>query len=435
MKRLEIIVLLLVGLSSCGIYRPYGRPSDIHLSDTLRVPSWQTFFQDPVLTDLIDTALARNADIRTAELNLYQAEQSLRSSRLQWLPELTASGSWSTPAATEGSLPVRASWQHAVPGSLVNGRRYAEEAVKEGDAALRGVQAEMVADVATLYYMLATLDGRSALTAESVTMWEKTVKAATVMKEAGLVHEEALAQYEAALAAVRTSGADLAYQRSAVLRSLSSLLGREVEDFEAMDGSLELPLSLVDGIPVEWLGARPDVAMAERRLAEAWYQVRMARSQLYPSVSLTAGVDLAGLLTSVGASLTQPLLQAGSLVAGVRSARAEQEKALVAFRQALLDAALEVKDILDAYEADNQKVELLEKQVEALQRAAGSTRLSMEYGSVSYLEVLTVEKSLLSARDALVQARAACRQDSIRLYHALGGGSSVEKTYICPDLK
>ena len=127
-------------------------------------------------------------------------------------------------------------------------------------------------------------------------------------------------------------------------------------------------------------------------------------------------------MASAVGSLTQPLFNRGQTVAQYRIAKARQEEASLAFRQALLNAGSEVNDALTAYQTCKEKTLLLDKQIESLDRALESTSLLMEHGTATYLEVLTARQTLLSTQLSRAANRFAEVQSIINLYQALGGG-------------
>lgn len=127
-------------------------------------------------------------------------------------------------------------------------------------------------------------------------------------------------------------------------------------------------------------------------------------------------------LASAVGSLTQPLFNKGQITAQYRIAKAQQEEASLAFQQALLNAGSEVNDALVACQSSKAKTALYEKQITSLEKALESTSLLMEYGTNTYLEVLTARQSLLSAQLSQTANRFTEIQSMINLYHALGGG-------------
>ena len=172
---------------------------------------------------------------------------------------------------------------------------------------------------------------------------------------------------------------------------------------------------------------------AERSLEQAFYATNQARSAFYPSITLSGSagwtnsagnmiVNPGKFLASAVGSLTQPLFARGQLAGQLKIAKAQQEEARLIFQQTLLQAGSEVNDALAQYQTARDKSELYEKQVASLQTAYRSTSLLMQHGNTTYLEVLTAQQSLLSARLTQVANRTTEVQGIISLYQALGGG-------------
>ena len=190
------------------------------------------------------------------------------------------------------------------------------------------------------------------------------------------------------------------------------------------------------GVPLQMLSNRPDVRMAERDLEQAFYVTNQANSAFYPSITLSGSAgwtnSVGGLITNPGkfvtsalASLAQPLFNRGTLIACRRIAKAQQEEALLAFEQKLLDAGTEVNEALVSYQISKRKKDNYENQVAALEKAFTSTSLLMQHGNTTYLEVLTARQTLLNAQ---LSQTANCFkeiQSLINLYQALGGGQHI----------
>ena len=190
------------------------------------------------------------------------------------------------------------------------------------------------------------------------------------------------------------------------------------------------------GVPLQMLSNRPDVRMAERDLEQAFYVTNQANSAFYPSITLSGSAgwtnSVGGVITNPGkfvtsalASLAQPLFNRGTLIARRRIAKAQQEEALLAFEQKLLDAGTEVNEALVSYQISKRKKDNYENQVAALEKAFTSTSLLMQHGNTTYLEVLTARQTLLNAQ---LSQTANCFkeiQSLINLYQALGGGQHI----------
>lgn len=457
MNRIQKIATLCVVLllSSCGIYNRYqyketvredlyGTNVEMTVSDSLNFGTWdwKTVFTDAQLQALIDTALVRNVDLRKAHLDIEAAEAMLLSAKLAYLPSFAASPQGSVSylpssgtTSTSYNLPISASWEIDVFGKLTNQKRGAAALLDQTREYEQAVRCQLIASVANLYYTLMTLDEQLVITRQTEANYQKSVAITRDLKEAGQSNDVALAQMEATLLSVTASLRDLEYQRAQIENALALLLFETSHPIQpATWEEQQLPEAFPIGIPLTLLANRPDVRMAEAVLAQAFYETNAARSAFYPSLVLSGSggwtnvigdmvVDPAKFLGSALASLTQPLFAQGKLTAQLKASKAKQEQATLDFEQALLNAGNEVNEAFMLYQISLSKAVLLEEQVAALKRAADQTAWMMEYGSLTYLEVITAQQSYLSAQLAASANRLEMVQGMISLYSALGGGS------------
>ena len=197
------------------------------------------------------------------------------------------------------------------------------------------------------------------------------------------------------------------------------------------DSSLSTPLAV--GVPLELLALRPDVRSAELNVASAFYSTNAARSAFYPSINLsgTAGwtnsagmgiVNPGSLLLNALGSLTQPIFNKGLNRAQLKIAKAQLEEAKLTFHQTLLNAGKEVNDALTQIQTAENKMNIRSEQIKLLEEAVRSTKLLMQHGSTTYLEVLTAKQTLLAAQLQQVADQFNDIQGKINLYQALGGG-------------
>lgn len=454
MKNIVIIVLAAVSLSSCGIYNKYQRPADItadglygqevSTDDTASIASlsWREVFADPRLQQLIDSALANNTDLLSARERIKEAEATLMSARLAYLPSfmLTPQGGVSSFDGAKGSWTytgiASASWEVDIFGRLTNAKRRSKALYEQSLEYEQAVSTSLIANMANLYYTLLMLDEQYRISQETALSWQESVRTMRAMMEAGMTNEAGVAQAEANCRQVEASLLDLEQQIKEVENSICILLGTVPGPVER--GRLEgqtFPEDLSVGVPLQLLSRRPDVKSAELALASAFYSTNAARSAFYPSITLsgTAGwtnsagsliVNPGKVLLSAVASLTQPLFNRGQNVAQLKIAKAQQEEAKLAFQQTLLNAGSEVNNALTQVQKARGRASLKQEQVASLEEAVRSTQLLMQHGTTTYLEVLTAQQSLLSARLTQVADRFDEIQGIVNLYQALGGGRS-----------
>lgn len=451
MKKI-LIVCLAAAMTSCGIYKNYQRPdvvtdglygtAETADSTTLGDISWQEMFTDPQLQALIDLALTNNTDLQSAQWRVKEAEATLKSARLAYLPSFnfapqgTISSFDNGAASKTYSIPVTASWQIDIFGGLTNAKRKAKALYLQSREYQQAVRTQLIASVANLYYTLLMLDSQYEVTKETAAKWEESVRTMREMKAAGMTNEAGVAQYEGSYYGIVASLNDIEYSIRETENSLCSVLG-EVPH-EIVRGRLDeqqLPDDLAVGVPVQMLSNRPDIRQAEYSLMQSFYATNAARSALYPSITLSGSAgwtNNAGIITNPGklllsaaGSLLQPIFNANANRANLKIAKAQQEESKLAFQQALLNAGAEVNNALTQCQTARAKTDLRIKQIEAMERAVESTELLMQHSSTTYLEVLTAQQSLLSAQLSQIADQFDEIQGVVNLYQALGGGRDL----------
>lgn len=428
-------LLPFAALTGCGIYSTFRSPQyeitddafgSADNTDSLSTGDlrWQEFFDDPHLAALIDTALCNNADLQTARLNVEAAQARLRSSRLAYLPSADFSASAVHNGSWEVQLPVNASWEIDLFGSLRNAKRGKLAALLASEAYTRAVQSQLIATVASTYYTLLALDAQRIIYDETERNWRQNVEVTRRLMEAGRYNAASLAQTEASYCGIRNNLVEIDLQIRQTENQLCSLLGwtpRTIERGRLNDWMAPELLSV--GIPLRVLSRRPDVRQAEQTLAEAFYATNQARADFYPSITLSGSYDLRHTLSEAVGSLFQPIFQRGTLRTNLRVAKAQEQQAEIAFRQTVVDAGIEVNDALLDIESARAKADNYTLQVEYLHTAVESTRLLMQHGTTTYLEVLTAQQTLLEAQIGQIANLLSEISGVITLYQALGGGA------------
>lgn len=439
-------------LSACGIWRKYepvesvrddlygALPAQSADGESIAAVPWREIFADSCLQSLIDEALEHNSDIRAARLRVDEAQATLSSARLAYLPSFNfaPNGSVSSfdgaKASWTYSVPVTASWEIDLFGRMTNTKRQAQSLYEQSQDYVDAVQTQLIATIATQYYTLLTLDEQLRISRSTAESYAESVRVMRAMKQAGMTNEAGVLQIEAAYYATTASIEDIEQSVTKIENAISTLLGRTPGHI--VRGTLaeqSFPEHLSAGIPLELLTRRPDVRAAEQSLAQSYYAVNIARASLYPSLTLsgTAGwtnaagsaiVNPGKLILSAAGSLLQPIFNARANKARVKIARSQQQQAEVQFEQTLLNAGAEVNNALSQWQTALDKRPLRDNQVEALRSAVHKTELLMKHSPTTYLEVLTARQSLLQAELAQTNDRFDQIEAIISLYHALGGG-------------
>lgn len=461
MKKQIILMMCATALfSSCGIYNSYKRPNDITVeglyrdtvavndtlvSDTTNMGnvSWREMFRDPKLQTLIEQGLAHNTDLQTAMLQVKQAQASLMTARLSFLPSFTLSPQGgitkmeNTPSYRTWQAPINASWEADLFGNLLNTSRGAKASLLQSEAYEQAVRSQVIANIANLYYTLLMLDRQLEISEETQVKWNQTLTMMKSMMEAGMSNKAGVAQTEASCYAVAASIAEIRQTIRETENSLSTLLGMTPQHIDR--GRLEdqvMPEEINAGVPLQLLSNRPDVRSAEMSLASAFYLTNKARSAFYPNISVTGTlgwtngttgtINPAEIIKNAIVSLTQPIFNRGALIANLKITKAQQEQARLNFQQTLLNAGAEVSNALYAYQTVGEKSQQRDMQVKALEDAVEATVGLMSVGETTYLDVITAQQSLLNAQLTQVQDDYDYLQSVINLYQALGGGRNGE---------
>lgn len=444
-------------LSSCHIYKSYDRPDDIQTAglyrdtlstgDTLASDTanfgnlpWREVFTDPQLQALIEQGLANNTDLQTAILKVEEAKAALTTSRLAYAPMLALSpqgtiSSFDKSAATKTySLPVTASWEIDLFGKLLNEKRGAQVTLLQTKAYRQAVQTQIISGIANTYYTLLMLDQQQIITEETADIMKRNVETMRAMKDAAMTNAAAVAQSEAAYAQVLASIPAIRQSIRETENALCMLLRQAPQAIKRSTlAGQQLPTEFSVGVPLQLLSNRPDVKAAEMSLASTYYNANQARAAFYPQITLSGSagwtnsagsviVNPGKLLASAIGSLTQPLFYRGANIARLKIAKAQQEEAKLAFQQSLLNAGSEVSNALSKYQTTSEKASARKLQVESAEKASEYTKELFQLGNSTYLEVLSAEQSLLSARLSQVSDQFDSMQAIVSLYSALGGG-------------
>ena len=449
MKKILLILGIATLLTSCSIYKKYSRPEEISTdklygnieqadTTTMADISWREFFTDKHLQGYIEQGLKNNIDMKLAAERVSQAELVLQSAKLAFIPSFgfepqIGVGVGSSSKSFTYTLPVKASWEIDIMARNINAKRKAEASLEYNRLYRRSVQTALVSAIANNYYTLLMIDAKLRISRSTSANWKENVRTMKAMKEAGMTNAASISQTEANSCSIDASLHDLEYQLVQAQNSFALLLGVTPQDFPRGElNGVDFMQELFVGIPAQLLSRRPDVQQAEYNLKLAFYDTNIAHANLYPSLTLTGEGALKGSpinwALSFLAKLVQPIFNAGSNRASYKIAQSQQREALLEFEHKLLEAGNEVNTALAQCRSARSKTNLRIRQIENLSQAVYSTRQLMSHSEATYLEVLTAQQSLLSARLLQVSDRFEGIQGVINLYRALGGGvdSSVE---------
>jgi NodT family efflux transporter outer membrane factor (OMF) lipoprotein len=433
-----------------SLEEPREGQHSLAVARTMDIPEWWQAFDDPVLTSLVERALASNLDLRAAAARLREA-RALRGVALAGLlPEVSTSGTYERLRFSEnGTVPgdgsatdffqagFDASWEIDVFGGNRRAVEAADADVQASLEALRDIQVSLLAEVARSYVELRGLQTRIAIARRNLEAQTGTFELTRARLDAGQVTELDVARAEAQVAATSSTIPGLEAAARQMIHALAVLLGREpgalTPELAASAPIPAAPAEIPVGLPTDLLRRRPDLRQAERELAAATARIGAATADLYPRFFLIGSAGLESLSASdfftaasrtwsIGPTIRWALFQGGRIRANIEVQNARQEQAALGFEQALLGALRDVEDALIAHSREQVRRILLAQAVDAERRAVDLAGQRYAQGLVDFLNVLEAQRALFAADDALVRSQQAIATNAIALYKAVGGG-------------
>ena len=427
-------------------------------ADPAELATWWTGFHDPLLTRLITAALAQNLDLAQAVARVGQARAGVAAAGAALVPVGAVSGQ-AAKAYQSGETPLGqvlnsapgfdrsgsayeanlgASWELDVAGGL---RRAKQAAVADYEASEAGVVAArltVAAATADIYVAIRGLQARLGIARQQVQTEEELLARISLLHAKGLAPELNVRQAEAGRAEAQAAVPALEVALEVAMNALDVVLGSPPGTHRAeINGVGEIPLPPglnAIGTPAELLRRRPDLIVAERRLAGASARIGVAVAEYYPKLSITGMLGSAtsissGNLFSSGATqaagvvgLRWRLFDFGRINAQIEQAKGQEAELLAAYRAAALKATEDVENAVFAMVRRAEQAQALASGVAALTQARAQAMAAYERGVSSQIEVFQADKALLRAADAQAQARTESARATISAYKALGGG-------------
>jgi NodT family efflux transporter outer membrane factor (OMF) lipoprotein len=301
-------------------------------------------------------------------------------------------------------------------------------------ADLENVRLTVQAELAVDYFQLRVLDAQKSLLDTAVLAYQESLKLTQVQQDTGLASGQDIAQAETQLEITHAQATDLGIQRAQFEHAIATLLGKSASSFSIATNSLAAkPVAVPFGVPSQLLERRPDVAAAERRVAEANAQIGVARAAYYPTITLSGAagdqsaslgnlVSVSGLVWSVGTTLAQTLFDGGKRKAVTEQSRAIYQGTVANYRQTVLTAFQDVEDNLAALRILSQELQQQNAAIESSQSYLTLANARYKSGLDSYLNVITAQITLLTNQRTAMNLQMEQLTASVQLIKALGGG-------------
>ena len=466
MKKRYIIIslgLTAFSLQSCFVAKKYQQPEiettdqyrNISTSDsaTLANMPWEELFTDSNLQTLIHKALDNNLDYRMAVERVNAAEAYYKQGKMGYMPSLSLGANGGNYELSDNSvtgisaggngpnyenyqLTGTISWEADIWGKIRSNKRASQACYLQSEASRRAVESALVANLASAYFQLIALDAQVDVAKQTVINRVESLETMKSLKDAGRVTEAAVKQTEAQLYSTQILLLNLEENVNLLENTLSLLLGQNAGAI--VRGTLadqNVLIELQTGFPAQLLRNRPDVMVAEYGLMNAFELTNVARSNFYPSLSISASAGLesinfddwfstSSLFNNVIGNLAQPLFNKRRIRTKYEVAKAQQAEARYNFQKSILNAGKEVSDALYSYESEQKKYEIQKMELEALSKAVEYSEelLNNGYQNTTYIEVLTARSNALTSEINTIDTKFQQLNAIVKLYLSLGGG-------------
>lgn len=416
--------------------------------DTIR-ENWWEVFNDPQLNSLEEQVNISNQNILIAEAQFRQARALVRANRASYYPIITASPSItrshrstnsSVSQATSAStindyiLPVDFSYEADVWGRVRSNVEASRANAQASAADLETIRLSMHAELAADYFQLRSLDALKQLFDSTVAAFEKALELTTNRYKGGIASGGDVAQAETQLETARAQAIDLGVERAQLEHAIALLVGAPASIFSiAPLSATPPPPEIPIGVPSELLERRPDIAGAERRVAQANAQVGVAKAAFFPTLTLSGSfgfqssrianwLSWPSRLWSIGPALAQTLFDGGQRRALSDEAKAAYDASVASYRQTVLTGFQEVEDNLAALRILADEAERQDAAVKAANRSLDISLNQYRGGIVTYLQVISAQTVALANQQTAVNIWQRRMSASVLLIKALGGG-------------
>jgi NodT family efflux transporter outer membrane factor (OMF) lipoprotein len=426
-----------------GNWKP-AQPSDAGIRG-----DWWALFGDPQLDSLERQIDVSNQNLKVSQARFQQARAMIRFNRSGLFPTLSIGGDISanrgsaTQARTspalqrnygDFALPVDFNWEIDAWGRIRHEIEAARAEAQATEADLETVRLSLHTELAYDYFELRSLDAQKKLLDDTVIAYRKALDLTRNRFEGGASSGVEVAQAETQLQSTLAQEQDVGVQRAQYEHAIAALTGKAPAEFSLAPQPLNIePPAIPIGVPSQLLERRPDIAAAERRVAEANAQIGIARAAYFPTVLLSAAVGLEGSsitnwfnwpsrFWAVGPTVLQTLFDAGRRRAVSAAATAGYDAEVATYRQTALDAFQQVEDNLAALRILSEEAQTQRAAVAAAQRSLDLSMNRYTGGLDTYLQVVTAQSTALANERTQVDILRRRMDASVLLVKALGGG-------------
>ena len=423
--------------------------------------NWRAFFTDTYLVALIDTAVKNNYDVLTTLQEIEVANNKVKQKNGLLLPNFALGanlgvskvGRYTSNGAGDASADItpgqlvpenlpniqlgfETSWEADIWAKLRNSKKASFTRYLETVEGKNLVTTSLIAEVASAYYELLSLDNQLSIIEETIAIQKNALEIVKIQKEATVVTELAVKQFEAQLFNSQALAFGVQQKISESENKINFLLARYPQKIERNKGAFTtlIPKFMQVGIPSDLLQNRPDIKQAELELFATKCDVQVAKAEFYPSLNITGGMGFQAfkasylfttpqsLMYSLAGDLVMPIINRAGIKAEFNNANAYQVEALYNYQKAILNGYVEVVNELSNIKNLEKTYQLKAQEVNALNASVDLSNELFKSARANYLEVLMAQKDALSAKLELVESKKNQLLANANMYKVLGGG-------------
>ena len=422
---------------------------------------WRTYFKDPYLINLIDTALKNNQELQITLQEIEIAKNDIRVRKGALLPIVGVGagagiekvGRYTSQGAGDASTEIKpgkempdplgdfklaayANWEVDIWKKLRNSKKAAVSRYLSTVEGKNFVITNLIAEVADSYYELVALDSRLEIVRQSIALQINALEIVKIQKEAARTTELAVQKFQAEVMASKSMEFDILQSIKEMENKINFLLGQYPQEIKRDRSNFVnlMPSVINSGIPSQLLANRPDIKQAELELEAAKLDVKVARAEFYPSLDISAAIGFnafkpsylftlpESLLYSLAGDVAGPLINRNAIKAEYSTANARQLQALYNYERTILNAYLEVSSQLSKISNLEKSYDLKSQQVEAMNRSIDVAGDLFKSAKADYFEVLMTQRDALESKLELIDTKKEQLNASVHMYRELGGG-------------
>ena len=430
-------------------------------SSNLAKIDWRNFFSDNSLASLIDTSLNNNQDLQIALQKIEIARANVRSSKGALLPQIglnigdgirkygrytmDGAGNISTEIIPGKIVPIdllnynaglQASWETDIWGKIRNQKKSATAQFLASIEGINFVKSNLIAEIAIAYYELLALDNELEIFDQTIIKQQESLEIVKAQKDAGRANELVVQQFTSTLIQSQVLEKETAQKILMMENKINFLCGRYPQVIVRQKSILkdEPNLAFSSGVPSQLLQNRPDIRAAAFQVQASKFDLRVAKSSFYPTLTITSGIGFqafdpsylfispASLTYSLLGNLVAPLINRNALKAKFNYAKANQLTAMYTYQKSILNGYVEVTNEISNIQNLQEIRNLKKQQNELLILSVETSGELYKYGRANYLEVLMAQQNSLQTKLDLINSNKRQRISSVNLYKALGGG-------------